>query len=203
MTKRKAKHEFPKLDDYCGKILLALIIIGKKIRFNYLYEFLAEGGIELAKPTLSKHLKHLAQEKLVVRKVEDVQNVTYEVNHKKFRDLEEDVKSTVEFRRSMAEEEQAFDSKSQDHQIDIVFENMMLRNLRQLKTNIELEVEPSKKWEKSMKLAWLASPFFKRYEKWLIAKCKHDREYCEKILQKIDELIRIIKEQNYGSPARA
>jgi len=84
VPKRKTKPKFPELDYYCRSILLHLIVIGKKIRFNDLHKLLAEKGVALAKPTLSKHLKHLTQEKLVVRKVEDVQKVTYEINHKIF-----------------------------------------------------------------------------------------------------------------------
>lgn len=99
----------------------------------------------------------------------------------------------------IAEEDQIFDSKSIDDQIDIVLEKMMLRNLRQLKTNIELESRPSKKWEKSLELAWLANPIFRHHEGLLITKCKDDREYGEKLLQKLDELIKEIKNQKYGS----
>ncbi len=136
---------------------------------------------------------------MVTRKVEDVQKVSYEVNHKRFRSLEETIKSTVKSRRLVAEEKQAFDSKSLEDQIDIVFEKMMLRNLRQLKTQIEFEVKPVKRWEKSMELTWLAKPIFKLHEGWLTTKCRDDREYGEKIFQKIGELIKKIENQNYGS----
>lgn len=193
MPKRKTKQKFPELDYYCRRILLHLIVNSKKIRFNDLHKSLAENGVGLAKPTLSKHLKHLTQEKLVVRKVEDVQNVTYEVNHKIFRDLEENVKLAVKSRKLIAEEDQIFDSKSIDDQINIVLEKMTIRNLRQLKTNIELELNPSKKWEKSLELAWLANPIFRHHEGLLITKCKKNREYGEKTLKKLDELIKEIK----------
>jgi len=199
MPHRKTKPKFPELDYYCRRILVYLIAIGKKIRFNDLHKFLAEKGFALAKPTLSKHLKHLTQEKLVLRKVEDVQKVTYEVNHKIFRDLEKSVKSTIKYRKRLAEEEQIFDSISIDDQIYVVLEKMMLRNLRQLKTSIELELRPSKKWEKSLELAWLANPIFRYHEGLLIAKCKENREYGEELLQKLDKLIKEIKNQKYGS----
>lgn len=74
----------------------------------------------------------------------------------------------------------------------------MLRNLRQLKTSIELELRPSKKWEKSLELAWLANPIFRYHEGLLIAKCKENRGYGEELLQKLDKLIKEIKNQNYG-----
>jgi len=186
--------KFPRLDDYCTKILASLIILGKKKRFNDLHDFLGENGIELTKPTLSQHLKHLTQAKLVIRKVEDVQQVSYEANHKRFRTLGENMKAASErrfkFQRFMADEEQAFKSASLDDQLEYVFETMILRNLRQLKTKIEFESNPVKKWEKSMELAFLTSPLFMQYEKWLILKCKEDKEYREKILQEIEVLIK-------------
>ena len=193
MSKRKTKPKFPELDHYCSRILLHLIVNGKKIRFNYLHKSLIKNGVLLAKPTLSKHLKHLTQEKLVVRKVEDVQKVTYEVNHKKFRDFEENVKSIVKSRKLLVQEEQVFNSKSLDDQINIVLEKMTIRNLRQLKTHIELELNPSKKWEKSLELAWLANPIFRHHKGLLITKCKKNGEYGEKALKKLDEVIKEIK----------
>jgi len=202
MTKRKTMRKFPKLDDYCKKILISLIIIGEKKRFNHLHDFLLDRGVELSKPTLSQHLKHLTQEKIVIRKVEDVQNVSYEVNHKKFGELERDVQSTLKSRRLIAEADQIFNSSSLDDQMTTVLEKMILRNLRRLKTYVELELRPSKKWEKSLQLALLSNPIFRHHEGLLIAKCKEDREYGKKLLQKLDELIKEVKNQNYGSHAR-
>jgi len=80
-----------------------------------------------------------------------------------------------------------------DEQIDIILEKILSRNLRRLKTNIELELSPSKKWEKAMELAWLANPIFRHHESLLISKSKEDREYGEKVLLKLDELIKEIK----------
>ena len=198
MTKRKTKQIFPELDRYCGEIFLRLILIGSKIRFKDLREFLIKSGVLLSKPTLSNHLTHLTELKLVVRKIEDVHNVSYEVNHKRFGKLEKYVLSTAKSRMHLAEQDKIFDSLSTDDQINIVLEKMLCRNLRQLKTNIELELNPATKGEKIMMLRWLANPVFRHHEGLLIAKCKNDKEYGEKLLQKLDELIKEIKSQNYG-----
>jgi len=198
MTKRKTKQIFPELDRYCGEIFLRLILIGSKIRFKDLREFLIKSGVLLSKPTLSNHLTHLTELKLVVRKIEDVHNVSYEVNHKRFGKLEKYVLSTAKSRMHLAEQDEIFDSLSTDDQINIVLEKMLCRNLRQLKTNIELELNPATKGEKIMMLRWLANPVFRHHEGLLIAKCKNDKEYGEKLLQKLDELIKEIKSQNYG-----
>jgi len=164
-----------------------------------LREFLTKSGGSLSKPTLSKHLKHLTEKEMVVRKIEDVHNVSYEVDHKRFREFREYVQATAKSQRRLTEEEEIFDSKSIDDQINIVLGKMLLRNLRQLKTNIELELNPATKGEKLAILQWLANPVFRYHEGLLIAKCKDDNEYGEKLLQKLDELIEEIKNQDYGS----
>jgi hypothetical protein len=152
-------------------------------------------------PTLSQHLQHLTRKKIVVRKVEDVQKVTYEVNHKEFEDLERDAKSsrTIKIKRLMTQEGQAFESASFDKQMDVVFGTMLLRNLRQLKTKIELESYPTGNWKKALELLLLASPLFMHYELWLVKKCGEDAGYREKALQEINETIKEIEDKRYPS----
>jgi hypothetical protein len=92
-------------------------------------------------------------------------------------------------------EKQAFDSASLDEQMDIVFDTLILRNLRQLKTRIEFESNPVGNWEKSVELSLLASPLFMHYETWLVEKCMRDGEYRRRISQKISELIKEIEDK--------
>jgi hypothetical protein len=92
-------------------------------------------------------------------------------------------------------EKQAFDSASLDEQMDIVFDTLILRNLRQLKTRIEFESNPVGNWEKSVELSLLASPPFMHYETWLVEKCVRDGEYRRRISQKISELIKEIEDK--------
>lgn len=132
---------------------------------------------------------------------EDVQKVSYEVDHIRFRDLEKAAKSSyisqpAEF---VTREKQAFDSAQPDKQIDIVIVTMVLRNLRLLKTQIECESKAFgswEKWEKWMELQLLKSPLFERYEEWLVAKCAESEEYESKVLQKISESIKEIEVKN-------
>ncbi|MDH5375866.1 MAG: hypothetical protein OEW95_08650 [Candidatus Bathyarchaeota archaeon] len=99
----------------------------------------------------------------------------------------------------MVEEERAFYSASIDDQMNIVLEAMIFRNLQQLKTRIELKSNPVRNWEKSMELMLLSSPSFMYHEGWLTEKCVKEKEYREKILQKIDELIKKVEDKDHGS----
>lgn len=163
-------------------------MIGEKKRFNKLHEYLLAKGIVLSKPTLSQHLKHLTEKKMVIRRVEEAQIVSYEVNHRRFGDLGENVKSVLAAARSIDKGKQAFDSASPDEQTTIVCEDMILRSLRQLKTRIELQSKPSN-WEKSLELSLLESPLFRIHEEWFLAKCGTDTGYSEEILQRTSEMI--------------
>jgi DNA-binding HxlR family transcriptional regulator len=182
--------------------IIKLSLLEEKIRFNKLYDLLNENAVELTKPTLSLHLKHLTKKKLGIRKVEDVQNASYEINHKKLNDSAKGLKSTLDrfatFKRAVDEDEQAFNSASIDDQTNITLKTMILRNLQQLKTQIELKSNHVTSWEKSMELMLLTSSFFERYEKLILEKCESDKEYREKILEKISELIKEIENQNCG-----
>ena len=65
-----------KLDDICIEILFTLQAY-KRLRFNELHRRLKMFGTDISKPTLIEHLKHLQDQKLISRKQEDFQNVSY------------------------------------------------------------------------------------------------------------------------------
>jgi DNA-binding HxlR family transcriptional regulator len=189
----KRKFLLPRLDDYCRQILLVLIIVDKKIRFNELNEFLEKNRIFISKPTLSLHLKqHLVQEKkLVIRKVEEAQNVSYEIDHTKFGESEQNVSSLYRtVMHALTQDKKAFDDAPIDNQMFILLLEAYGRILRTLKLKIELRSNPGTFWGKSLELALLSSPFFEHYEEWLVEKSEEDREYRDKILEKISGLIK-------------
>jgi len=196
LTEKKPVPEDPHLDLRCREILVSLLVIGKKIRFKNLQNFLIKNSCLISKPTLSKHLKHLRDKGLIKRNIPEPHHTTYEINHKIFGDLKKISNLVQESLKTIAEEEKIFNSIPLDHQITIIIEKIILRNLRRLKTNIELELNPSKKWEKLVELEWLANPIFKHHEDLLISKCKKDKKYRELVIQKLDENIEQIKELN-------
>jgi DNA-binding HxlR family transcriptional regulator len=186
---------FPELDHYCREIFFRLIIYGKK-RFKELHEILLKTGFPMSKPTLSKHLDHLTDENLVKRKVEEVHNVSYEIDHEKVDEFAKQVRSTVKSQLRLAEEEKWFNSRTADKQIDVVLGKMLLINLQQLKLNIEMEMNPDSKSEKLLLLHWLAHPVHRHFEILLIGNCTNDKKFGELVQQKLAENIEQIKELN-------
>jgi DNA-binding HxlR family transcriptional regulator len=68
------KHK--ELDDTCIDIFLTLMAY-KRMRFNELHRCLKKFGTDISKPSLIDHLNHLKKQKLISRKREDFQNVSY------------------------------------------------------------------------------------------------------------------------------
>ena len=65
-----------KLDDICIEIFFTLQAY-KRLRFNELHRRIKMFGTDISKPALIDHLKHLRKLKLISRKHEDFQNVSY------------------------------------------------------------------------------------------------------------------------------
>jgi DNA-binding transcriptional ArsR family regulator len=191
ITKHENSYPFPELDRRCGEILLRLIIIGRKIGFNELLKDLKKTGSSFTKPTLSSHLKHLREEKLVIRRLEDVHKVSYEINHEEYAEFESYVLATIEPLLKLAEEEKKFHSLTTDAQLDTVLQMMLRRGLHIMKTKIDLELDPTRKAEKTLILQWLKNPVFEHYERLLIERCKTDHQFAKKVLNNIYSMLKI------------
>ncbi len=175
------------LDGYCTKIISTLVVKevqGKrKIRFNELHNTLETLGIEMSKPTLSQHLKHLTKEKLVIRNVEDVQNVTYKINEKKFGKAKEFIASVLEWETTLKEEKEKLFSLPVEEQITEIVRLSALVTLSRLKHRILYET--GRKLEDGFMLMGLDSPLFRRQEAWIADKAVNDAEYKKTVLQGI------------------
>jgi DNA-binding HxlR family transcriptional regulator len=68
------KHK--ELDGICVEIFFTLMAY-KRLRFNQLHRYLKMFGTDISKPSLIEHLNHLKKQKLISRKREDFQNVSY------------------------------------------------------------------------------------------------------------------------------
>jgi hypothetical protein len=175
------------LDENCKRIFTTLVAKGK-LRFNELYEI---HRTEMAKPTLSLHLKHLVNGRFVVRKVEDVQNVSYQANLKKLSNTETFRKNREVLTKFLKGNIENFVSLSLDEQIGNVFCVMMVKALHELKARIEFKSDPCD-WQKELTFSLWADPnsSVPLLEKWLVTLCVRDEQYRKKVFEKIEQLIR-------------
>jgi hypothetical protein len=155
------------------------------VRFNELVDSLSK---EMTKPTLSLHLKHLWKDnKFVIRRVVDAQNVIYQINFRrveKTKSFKEGYETVTDF---MKEEIPNFAGLSIDDQFQFVLNRKVIKALFELKARIEYASDSSN-WQNQMLLSLWTDPdtSVPFPETWLIELCKNNKEYREKIFQKID-----------------
>lgn len=139
----------------------------------------------MSKPTLSEHLKHLKKRRLVIRKREGKQNVTYQVNWEKLEHLSEAIETRQALKR-MLENEKNFKSFPIDEQVTYVHNILALRNLYRLRLEIFSILHPSKNFEHSVQYLFI-SRFFEFFKTWLLESCHEDRSRCrEKAMSTIE-----------------
>jgi len=179
--KTKFDRALPDLDDRDLKILSVLAVMGRKMRFNEMKRLL-----NFPKPTLSLHLKHLTQEKIVQRNVEDVQKVTYEIDRKSFTRFLERANLAKEFLEYGEKEKRIFESMPLSEKIAYIYQVMLFRDLTQLKAEITLAMD--RNLDNELNLRILSSPVFRYFELLLTFQCRENKEYGKKAIQEIDKL---------------
>jgi DNA-binding transcriptional ArsR family regulator len=184
---------FPTLDKICVQLLLYLLLAKEPLSFNRLYKFQkVEGykGEKISKPTFSLHLNHLVKKKLVTRtKTKKTQYVFYKFNREKWSKLDEIIKRTKENEEIFSEHRKIFDSITPSDQLEHVHFVLILQQLFKLKYEILKILNPENKLEYDWEII-LYSNIWNNYKGWFIENLeKSDKEYQEKILNRIEELI--------------
>ena len=178
-------------DEECGKIFLTLVIENingrKKIRFNKLHDRLADLGSEMPKSTLSGHLKHLTDAKMVVRNVEDVQKVSYEINMKGIANVKEVIKQSLENKKLFDKGRESFFSEPLNVQInDILYWSSFMTLLR-LKHWILYKTYG--KYEDGIGFQFADSKLNKAREMDVVRKAIDDEQYRTAILEALEDTI--------------
>jgi DNA-binding HxlR family transcriptional regulator len=201
------KHK--ELDDICVEIFFTLMAY-KRLRFNQLHKTLKKFGTEISKPSLIEHLKHLKKQKLISRKREGFQKVSYgltdEINS--LLDIpEEDVKKWVE---NLTEEKNIpkkfrllqFDTKEYygklsekqlDERIDKDLNRVLTQNLFELKTFIKYDLRLDKPERDAVFWKFVGNPLYRMLERFIVEDCRNSEKYRKKLFEKIDLLINLLR----------
>jgi hypothetical protein len=158
------------LDDYCNNIFAFLAVSDKTFRFTELYKTLNKIGLKMSKPTLINHLHHLQKRKLLIRKIEGKQNISYAVNWKKLETLKESTK-TRQALKHLLQNKKRFKSFPIDEQVTYVTNIMTLTNLYRLKLEVQDMLDPSKNFEHSVQFLF-TNRFFEFFKTWLLESCQ-------------------------------
>jgi DNA-binding HxlR family transcriptional regulator len=172
------------LDEYCIKILM-ILIDKKQIRFNELHRTMNKMKIEISKPTLSDHLKHLVAGGYVTRKVEGLQQVTYILNYEKVTKTKGYWKRLKRIAEDFRENKQEFLSLPEEEQVKTVLGVLAVRKLQEIKMRVALELDP-KNFEKQFAVMFWTSQALSFQEFWMIEKCVEDEAYRKRVFKMID-----------------
>jgi DNA-binding HxlR family transcriptional regulator len=198
------KHK--KLDDICIEIFFTLQAY-KRLRFNELHRYLQMFGTDISKQSLIEHLNHLRRQKLISRKKEGFQNVTYgltdeinslltipEENIKEWiEDLIEGKKLSKELKLlkdfDLKDYYSRLSEKQLDEAIDKDLNTIMAQNLFELKTFVEYDLKLDKPVSHAVFWNFVGNPLYRMLERSIVEDCRQSEAYRKKLFEKIDVLI--------------
>jgi len=206
-----------KLDDTCIAIFFTLMA-HKRLRFNKLHRFLKMFGTKISKPSLIDHLNHLKRQKLISRKREDFQNVSYgltdEVNslltlpeehiQEWFENNIDGKKIPKEFRLQPFDAKEYYDKLSEKHldkAIDKDLNDVFLQNLFELKTFINYDLKSDRPERDAIFWEFVGNPLYRMLEKSMVENCRSEK-YRKKLFEKIDALVSELRLDKELSPKR-
>lgn len=159
----------PLLDEHCKNIFVVFLVSEKTLRFNELYKTLNDIGLKMSKPTLIEHLHHLLKHRLLIRKKEGKQNVSYAANWTKLETFQQSMK-TKQLIKNLLGNEKQFKAYPIDEQVTYATNVLTLVNLYRLKLEVQDVIDPSKNFEHSIQTLFI-NKFFELFKKWLLESC--------------------------------
>lgn len=177
--------EKPLLDEYCKNILSVFLWSDKTLRFTELYKDLNAIGLKISRPTLTNHLHHLVADKLLIRKEEGKQNVSYTANWAKLETFQQSMKSRQALKNLLGNKKR-FTTYPIEDQVGLVTNIMTLRDLYRLKLEVMDAIDPSKNFEHSIQYMYI-NRFFEFFKTWLLENCHESKtKVAPKALSMID-----------------
>ena len=132
-----------RLDNYCEYIFVALGFQDCQ-QFNQLHRYLKNNNLQMSKPTLSDHLKHLVKSGIVNRKEnEGKQSVTYSLNPEKIGTSKEFFKQMKETIRDERKNKKKFFDYPEKEQVQIVLKELIGRKLNEIKAYVDYRLNPT------------------------------------------------------------
>jgi DNA-binding HxlR family transcriptional regulator len=194
-----------KLDDICKEIFFTLHAY-KRLRFNELHRRLKMFGTEISKPALIDHLKHLRELKLISRKHEDFQNVSYGLTDEIISVLglsEEKTKERIErflddrnmpnefrnIRFDLKDYYRKLSANELDDKVIKDLDSVITQNLFELRQFINYDLKLEKTQSDAEFWDLVGNPLYRMLEKSIVENCRESEVYRKTLFEKIDFLI--------------
>ena len=194
------------LDDFCSEIWLTLMAY-KKLRFNLLHKRLKQFGTDISKPSLLEHLNHLIERKLIERREEGFQKVSYgltdeirDLLHVSEEDIEswlKDLKKTFErlppHLRTIEVSVNEYYSKMTEEQLRKEIDRELNFSyglfLHELKNFIQYDLKLDKTESDADFWKLVGNPMYRLYERSVVENCRESEKYKEKLFEEINFII--------------
>jgi len=193
------------LDDVCREIFLTLWAY-KRLRFNELHKYLKKFGTSISKPGLIDHLNHLSKKKLISRRREGFQNVSYGLASDVDSLLNPPIEGTKELVEMSMDEEKmqkilealrldgeeyygSLPEKEIEKKIDEDIRTVMTHNLFELKTFVDYDLQLDRPESDTVFWNFVGKPLFRMEEERIVEACRNSKTYRKKLFEKIDTLI--------------
>lgn len=198
------KHK--KLDDVCIEIFFTLQAY-KRLRFNELHRYLKMFGTNITKQSLIEHLNHLRKQKLISRKKEGFQNVTYGLTDEigsllnfPEEDIEKWFQNTIEgknlpkkLRHLKLFDGIEYPTKLSEEQLnEAIYKDLntlLTQNLFELKTFVKYDLRLDKPESDAVFWNFVGNPLYRMLERSIVEDCRHSEAYRRKLFERIDDLI--------------
>jgi DNA-binding HxlR family transcriptional regulator len=193
------------LDDICKEIWLTLLA-KERLRFSELHRSLEKLGTDISKPSLLEHLDHLIKQKLITRKVEGFQNVSYGLTEEIYSLIhvsQEDIEEWLEVLendeglpaklRSIEFDMNAYyrkmTEKQLDQETDRDLDDTLALGLFELKNLISYDLKIDKKESDADFWKFIGNPLYRTHERTIVEKCRESDRYKEKLFDKMQTMI--------------
>jgi DNA-binding HxlR family transcriptional regulator len=204
-----------KLDDTCVEIFLTLMAY-KRLRFNRLHDTMKMFRARISKPSLIDHLEHLRKQKLISRKREGFQTVSYGLTDevtslltapdediRKWLEIHIEEKNLPKNRRTLRpfDTREYYDRLSEEHldkAIDKDLDRVFLQNLFELRTFINYDLKLDRRGRDAEFWQLVGNPLYRLLEKSIVENCRSEK-YRQRLFERIDAQVERLKHQPDGN----
>ena len=165
------------LDKRCQQILVCLAM-NKEMGFNQLYRTLEKMNYDITKPTLSRHLDHLIEQKILVKKKVGKQRINYKIvdwNVDKPALDNKELSEMREFIDNHIKGHELFKLLSAEDKANIVTLVIMITSLEQLEVAVSSILNPENAFSRQLELLIMVR-ILGDYKSWLLQECRENKK---------------------------
>jgi DNA-binding HxlR family transcriptional regulator len=193
------------LDDICHEIWFTLLAY-KRLRFNDLHRYLRKFGTDISKPALIDHLNHLKKLKVITRKHEKLQGVSYGLADEVAQLFEVTPKDIVDWLERFEHNDNLpemlrpikfykggfldnLTSVELDQETDKALRDALAMSLFEFKNFIDYDVKLDSNESDAVFWKFVGNPMYRMHEKTVASDCRDSKRYKKSLFEKIDILI--------------